>query len=75
MRRSPPGCRHAQLDATPGINFTGAAGDGDLQRYEHISRVLKRIDYPQRSKREHGVRLAYLRSTSGYSRPQVSAPV
>jgi len=60
------------LDATPEVNFTGAAGDGDTQRYAHISRVLKRFDYPQRSKRERGVVLAYLRRTSGYSRPQIT---
>uniref|UniRef100_UPI00356AAEFE integrase n=1 Tax=Polaromonas sp. TaxID=1869339 RepID=UPI00356AAEFE len=41
-------------------------------RYAHISRVLRRFDYPQRSKRERGVVLAYLRHTSGYSRPQIT---
>ena len=60
------------LDATPEVSFTVAVGDGDAQRYEHISRVLKRFDYPQRSKRERGVVLAYLRRTSGYSRPQIT---
>ena len=60
------------LDATPEVSFSGAAGDGDAQRYEHISRVLRRFDYPQRSKRERGVVLAYLRHTSGYSRPQIT---
>jgi transposase InsO family protein len=60
------------LNATPEVNFTGAAGVCDTQRYEHISRVLKRFDYPQRSKRERGVVLAYLRRTSGYSRPQIT---
>jgi transposase InsO family protein len=60
------------LDATPEVNFTGTGGDGDTQRYEHISRVLKRFDYPRRSKRERGVVLAYLRRTSGYSRPQIT---
>ncbi len=60
------------LDATPEVSFTGAAGDADIQRYEHISRVLRRFDYPQRSKRERGVVLAYLRRTSGYSRPQIT---
>ena len=60
------------LDATPEVSFTAAAGDGDAQRYEHISRVLRRFDYPQRSKRERGVVLAYLRRTSGYSRPQIT---
>ncbi len=60
------------LDATPEVSFSGAAGDADTQRYEHISRVLRRFDYSQRSKRERGVVLAYLRRTSGYSRPQIT---
>ncbi len=60
------------LDATPEVSFTGTGGDGDTQRYEHISRVLRRFDYPQRNKRERGVVLAYLRRTSGYSRPQIT---
>ena len=29
----------------------------DSERYEHITRVLKRFDYPQRNKRERGVLL------------------
>lgn len=37
----------------------------------HISRVLKRFDYPHRNKRERGVVLAYLQRTSGYSRSQI----
>ncbi len=56
------------LDATPEVSFTGTAGDGDAQRYEHISRVLRRFDYPQRNKRERGVVLAYLRRTSSCHR-------
>jgi hypothetical protein len=60
------------LDATPEVSFTGTAGDGDAQRYEHISRVLRRFDYSQRNKRERGVVLAYLRRTSGYSRTQIT---
>jgi hypothetical protein len=60
------------LDATPEVSFTGTMGNDDTQRYEHISRVLKRFDYPQRSKSERGVVLAYLRRTSGYSRPQTT---
>lgn len=44
----------------------------DAQRYEHISRVLKRFDYARRKKRERGILLRYLRHTSGYSRPQVT---
>lgn len=60
------------LAATPEVNFTAAEGTGDLNRYEHISRVLKRFDYRQCSKMERGVVLAYLRRTSGYSRPQIT---
>ncbi len=60
------------LDATPEVSFSGAVGGGDTQRYEHISRVLRRFDYPQRGKRERGVVLAYLRRTSGYSRSQIT---
>ncbi len=60
------------LDVTLEVCFSGATGDGDAQRYEHISRVLRRFDYPQRGKRERGVVLAYLRRTSGYSRPQIT---
>jgi hypothetical protein len=60
------------LDVTPEVSFSGAAGGADTQRYEHISRVLKRFDYLQRNKRERGVVLAYLRRTSGYSRPQIT---
>jgi len=60
------------LDATPEVSFTGTIGSDDTQRYEHISRVLRRFDYPQRSRSERGVVLAYLRRTSGYSRPQIT---
>ena len=63
----------AFLTATPEIIFTGidGAGAADDERYAHISRVLKRFDYPQRNKAERGVILAYLQRTSGYSRAQV----
>ena len=60
------------LRATPEVSFTGVGADGDVQRYEHISSVLKRFDYRQRNKRERGVVLAYLRCTSGYSRTQIT---
>ena len=55
------------LRATPEVAFTahGLGGTAGNQRYEHISRVLARFDYPQRNKRERGVVLAYLRHTSG----------
>jgi hypothetical protein len=60
------------LDATQKISFTGTPGDADRQRYEHISRVLKRFAYPALGKGERGVVLAYLRRTSGYSRSQIT---
>ncbi len=60
------------LAATPEVTFTGAAGDGDAQRYAHISRVLKRFEYRQCGKHDRGVVLAYLRRTSGYSRTQIT---
>jgi transposase InsO family protein len=62
------------LKATPGVTFraAGASIATDNQRYEHISRVLARFDYPQRGKRERGVVLAYLRRTSGYGRAQLT---
>jgi transposase InsO family protein len=62
------------LKATPGVTFT-APGVGvatDNQRYQHISRVLARFEYPQCNKRERGVVLAYLRRTSGYARAQLT---
>lgn len=61
------------LAATPSVRFAGTAHDGgnDDGRYAHISRVLKRFDYPRRSKPERGVILAYLQRTSGYSRAQI----
>ena len=60
------------LDATPEVKSTLAAAAGDAERYEHISRVLKRFDYPRLKKFERGVVLAYLRHTSAYSRPQIT---
>lgn len=59
------------LTATPEVCFSGVAVRADSERYEHISRVLKRFDYHHRSKRERGVVLAYLQRTSGYSRAQI----
>jgi hypothetical protein len=62
------------LNATPEVAFTTppTGGAADTQRYEHISRVLSRFDYPQRNKRERGVVLAYLRRTAGYGRAQLT---
>ena len=58
------------LNGCTQIEFT-KSGD-DSERYEHISRVLKRFDYPRQGKREKGVLLKYLQVTSGYSRAQVT---
>jgi transposase InsO family protein len=58
------------LQGSGEVGFTAHAGDGEC--YAHISAVLARLDYPRRNKRERGVLLAYLRRTSGYSRPQVT---
>jgi len=58
------------LSASASIEFKPDAADRD--RYAHISAVLTRFDYPRRKKRERGVLLAYLRHTSGYSRPQLT---
>jgi len=41
------------LSASEQVEFIAHGDDSD--RYEHISRVLKRFDYSQRSKRERGV--------------------
>jgi hypothetical protein len=58
------------LQASTEIEFKAAGTDDE--RYEHISRVLKRFDYPQRTKRERGILRQYLQRTSGYSRAQVT---
>ena len=59
------------LKATPEVSFSGVDKEDDSERYAHISRVLKRFDYPHRKKCERGVILAYLQRTSGYSRAQI----
>ena len=40
------------LSATPEVAFTAppAGSAADNQRYEHVSRVLARFDYPRRNK-------------------------
>ena len=58
------------LSASAVIEFS-ASGD-DNERYAHISRVLKRFDYPRSSKRERGLLRRYLQHTSGYSRAQIT---
>ena len=58
------------MEASAEIDFS--AHGGDLERYAHISDVLKRFGYHQRSRHERGVLLRYLQHTSGYSRAQVN---
>ena len=58
------------LKASTQIEFS-ASGNG-RERYDHISGVLERLDYPQRSKRERGVLRRYLQRTTGYSRAQIT---
>ena len=58
------------LSGSGQIEFTPSGGD--LERYAHISRVLKRFDYPRLGKRDKGMVLRYLRHTSGYSRQQLT---
>ena len=58
------------LRGSVAVEFT-EAGD-DVERYGHISRVLKRFDYPRRNKRERGILHRYLQHTSGYSRAQMT---
>ena len=59
------------LKTTPEVSFSGIDEKIDNERYEHISRVLRRFDYPHRKKSERGVILAYLQHTSGQSRAQI----
>lgn len=56
------------LAASADVAFT--AHGGDVERYAHISRVLKRFDLPQCNRHDRGVLLRYLQHTSGYSRAQ-----
>lgn len=58
------------LEGSAQVAFT--AHGGDVERYAHISRVLKRFDYPRCNKHDRGVLLRYLQHTSGYSRAQVT---
>lgn len=58
------------LSGSAAIEFSTAGNDSE--RYAHISRVLKRFDYPGRSRRERGVLRRYLEHTSGYSRAQIT---
>jgi hypothetical protein len=58
------------LSGSASVAFTASGDNAD--RYGHISRVLKRFDYPQRTKRERGILRRYLQHTSGYSRAQIT---
>ena len=61
----------AFLAGTQEVQFE-AVKLGDDERYAHVDRVLGRFKYERCSKADRGVVLAYLRSTSGYSRAQVT---
>jgi len=58
------------LSASAPIEFSAAGDDGG--RYAHISRVLKRFDYPRCSRADRGLLRRYLQHTSGYSRAQIA---
>ncbi len=58
------------LNASAEVTFT--AHGGDVERYAHISRVLKRFDYHRCSRHDRGMLLRYLQHTSGYSRAQIT---
>lgn len=58
------------LAASAEVAFS--AHGSDVERYAHISRVLKRFDYPGCNKHDRGVLLRYLQHTSGYSRAQLT---
>jgi transposase InsO family protein len=58
------------LNASASVQFSPQGADSE--RYAHISRVLKRFDYPHLVKADKGVLLLYLRHTSGYSRQQLT---
>ena len=58
------------LNASAAVRFT--LSGPDTQRYAHISRVLRRFDYPSLGKADNGVLLLYLRHTSGYGRQQLT---
>ena len=58
------------LGACSVVQFSPCGDDAD--RYAHISRVLKRLDYPRLGKADKGVVLRYLQLTSDYSRQQLT---
>jgi hypothetical protein len=59
--------------ACAAVEFGPSGSDcQDSERYAHISRVLKRFDYPRLGKSDKGVVLLYLQRTSGYSRQQIT---
>lgn len=58
------------LAGTLEISVTKHGDEASL--YQHITRVLKRFDFPRCSKYERGVLLKYLRFTTGYSRAQIT---
>jgi len=59
------------VQKTSNYDRAGYSTADNNERYEHITCVLTRFDYPHRNKHERGVVLAYLQRTSGYSRAQI----
>ncbi len=60
------------LEATPQVQFSAHGGDGDSQRYKHISTVLRGFDYPRCFKADRKVVRVYLARSTGYSRAQLT---
>lgn len=58
------------LRSSADIEFSAQGTDDE--RYAHISQVLSRFSYPQRSRSDKGVVRAYLGRTSGYSLAQLT---
>ena len=57
----------AFLSASEQVAFMAHAGD--TERYAHISRVLRRFDYPRRGKRECGVLLVICATPAATAAP------
>lgn len=60
----------AFLDGTLEVRFSPL--NNDLQRYQFISAVLKRLAYARLGRPDKGVVLRYLQRTTGYSRQQLT---
>src|SRR5512134_1589060 len=60
----------AFLEGTIEVHFSPL--NNDLQRYQFIGAVLKRLAYARLGRAAKGVVLRYLQRTSGYSRQQLT---